>query len=205
MSYIGNLKQIIQGFAATARKYAAAVEENDRRYLPDIAQRENDKLEREFMAAFDGASARLDEEQDAVLATIDRWATLDGSEIDSADMQLLTGAFDLTVQDIEELAERYSENYTMLRALQAYVDKHNRDRTPEELARNPFGTSLSDLPIPTPERRREAVGKFHSGALSMLSSIKNTPAGSPMLDLGVENFGMKNILNTQLISILENL
>ena len=57
------------------------------------------------------------------MAQVDKWARLDPADIKD-DIQLLNGAFTLSSAELNELADKHSKNYTMLRAIKDYGDKN---------------------------------------------------------------------------------
>jgi hypothetical protein len=75
--------------------------------------------------ARDDANESIDKYCNAVIAKIDEWARLDGSQI-TDDAKLFEGGFILDDKEINELVLRYQDNYTMLKLIEQACAKAGR-------------------------------------------------------------------------------
>lgn len=94
------------------------------RFSEDYAAEEIDKLHGQLNQAALAAKDQIDSIHQEAQAAAKKWAALDGSEIGAADLSLLKGDFELSVEDLTALVVKYWDNGTMINAIDKYVKRH---------------------------------------------------------------------------------
>lgn len=102
-------------------------------------------------AAKDQIAAILGE----AVAAANKWAELDGTKIDEADLALLRGDFDLSGDDIQRLVVKHQNNAVMLNAIARYTRK----------------SGSPQWYVPTKEGKIQAYNTMAEGALKVIGSI----------------------------------
>lgn len=141
------------------------------RYMPAVAAPIIEQAVAACTAQYNAAKGKIDEIIAAAVASVDAWAVLDPAQI-TADSELLTDAFDLTSDELRQLVKRNFDNYTMIRMITDYANRHVRDE------KNPD----TYIDIPTAEKKRGAYESVRRGAVSLLDTMYNAPVVDTMLD-----------------------
>lgn len=192
------MKDTIADFYSRMKAYNDKRQENNRVYLQMIAAEENEKLRKEALNVYENAKAALNASVDAGIASSKAWGELNGAEVDDADMKLLQGGFSLTTDDLDGLIARHIKNGTMVRAVEDYADAH--------------GIPLSWRP--EVKSKVEAWEALRGSGLSLLASLFNActadsadystrSAGGPMMDIAVQEWGIRFSSETVLSGILD--
>ncbi len=153
--YVGKMKDVLVAFNNTAldiRKKKQAAQEQ---YKDDIAASEiaklQDQLKQEEATAREQIASIL---QQAVSAA-KQWAMPDGTKIDAADLELLRGDFNLSVEDLNALLVKHQQNGVMVNAIAKYAKEH----------------SITTGYVPNVEDKVSAYEAFANGANNMISNI----------------------------------
>ena len=148
---------------------------NVTRYLPDVAEQENKKLDADKAAAATAAKERVNsiaDKADKDAGTLDE---INPFSISDDYMKLLGGAFDLTIPQVQHIATECQKSPTMLSAIDAYCKRHEMR-----------------LNRATAESRRSGIAEIRASALSVVSKIESTNYRNGGHDLSaplvVENF-----------------
>ena len=153
--FITLMKNTVKGFYNDASEASSKKDKNNNTYLAGIAAEENAKLDSDIQNKYFKATNDINNILEAAKADSDKWSVLDGKKIDSADLELLRGGFNLGYKELSELVEKHSNNATMLNAISEYADKHN----------------VSGLFIPTVYSKNEAYTRLALSANQLCSSI----------------------------------
>lgn len=89
------------------------------------------------------------------IAAANKWAELDGTKIDEADLALLRGDFELSGNDIQRLVVKHQDNAVMLNAIAKYTRK----------------SGSPQWYVPTREGKIQAYNIMADGACKMIGSI----------------------------------
>ena len=92
---------------------------------------------------------------DEAVAAANKWAELDGTKIDEADLALLRGDFELSGDDIQRLVVKHQDNAVMLNAIAKYTRK----------------SGSTQWYVPTKEGKIQAYNIMADGALKVIGSI----------------------------------
>ena len=157
--YVARMKKAVTTFQGTARRIAKEQDRNREELSVGRAMSANTELSRELLQAENDALNEINLVIELVTAGLGKTVPLDGSAVTS-DVQLLSGAFDLSKEQLQELANKYQGNPTMLNAIMKYVREHR----------------ISGVIVQTQEDKLEAYKTFANGARDMLSRIKADPA-----------------------------
>ena len=103
-----------------------------------------------------------------VAKDLEIWAVLNPAQR-SPDANLLTGEYGkLTVDELQQLADKHCENYSMLRILSVYIEKN-------------YGDS-SGIHLVTVDGKRTAYAQIHEKAVEMVEQIHSAPVDDSVLD-----------------------
>ena len=154
-TYVGKMKDVLVAFNNTAldiRKKKQAVQEQ---YKDDIAASEIAKLQNQLKQAEATAREQIADIQQQAVAAAKQWAMPDGTKIDTADLELLRGDFNLSVEDLNSLLIKHQGNGVMVNAIAKYAKEHG----------------ITPGYIPNVEDKLFAYEAFASGANKMVSDI----------------------------------
>ena len=160
--HLKDMKNSVTKFYNAMQKAKADIAKNNDTYLPEIAKEENEKIESDLRALGRAAEAEIDTIGQEALADVERWKALSGKEIDDEDLKLLSGAFNLTNEDIDSLVQKHKDNGTMIRAIGDYADAHN----------------IVTM-IPTPEAKIKAYSIAAGDAKNMITNIEDALTRTP--------------------------
>jgi cell division protein YceG involved in septum cleavage len=153
--FITSMKNTIKNYYKAATEAAEKKDKNNSTYLAGIAAEENAKLDSFIQSQYAKSINEIDGILEAAKADSEKWSVLDGKKIDSADLELLRGGFNLGYKELSELVEKHSNNATMLNAISEYASNHN----------------VNGLFIPTVYSKNEAYTKLALSASQLCSSI----------------------------------
>jgi len=182
------MKDVISSYAATLKSITGERTRNNDIYKDSIAAEENAKLDSRMISAFNNAIDSIMDIQKTAAEESEQWGELNGSDIDTADLQLLHGPFTLNDNDIMNLIEKHYSNGTMLRAISDYCEER--------------GKQTIQQVIPTVYTKQEAWAKIAAGADGIIRSLTEQPLGGPMLDLAIEQFGTPTSFSESLYRVI---
>lgn len=191
-TYITQMKGTITKFYNAMQEAKKKIDNNNSIYLPDIAAGENEKIKADLHTKERAAEAEINAIRDKAHEAVDRWKALSGKEIEDADLKLLSGAFNLTAEDLTDLIMKHKDNGTMIRAIGDYADAHK-----------------IVVMVPTPEAKKRAYNIAHDDAINMLGTIEaNVSDFSPnysgfSVEMMLSGFmDQVNMINNQTMSVL---
>lgn len=141
---------------------------NVTRYLPDVADQENRRLDADKAAAATAAKERVNsiaDKADKDAGTLDE---INPFSISDDYMKLLGGAFDLTIPQVQHIATEYQKSPTMLAAIDAYCKRHEMK-----------------LNRTTSESRRSGIEEIRQSALSLIDRIGTANYKNASADLSL--------------------
>ena len=156
--YVKRMKDVLVSFNATAQRIHRDMDRNNTNYKPDVAADENTRLQVELNKAAGDARAQIDSIYEDAAAAVMKWAEPAGGEINTADLTLLNGSFDLSVEALHDLLVKHQDNGTMVNAIAKYAKKS--------------GVVLDY--IPNASDKLAAYEAFAGSAHSMIGSIVGT-------------------------------
>ena len=190
--YLQEMKNALSGFYNKAKEYERNVEQARQRYQPDIAAEEIKKFDSSLEADKRAAINTITDAKDQGIQAAQRWAALDGSNIDDGDMKLLK--FDLSPDQFAALVDKHRNNGTMCFILKQYAEKHSKQeqKDGEFLAWD----SLSSVDVPTVEEKIKAYNQFAESAIATVNNMTGYGWGkgvsNPVIESSVKNFGTPN-------------
>ena len=128
MQYVNKMKNALVSFNTTAQKIRRDMDRNNRDFLPDAASDANVKLQANLNKAADSARDQIDAIHEDARKAVQKWAEPAGAEIDTADLKLLDGSFQLSAEDLHNLLVKHQNSGTMVNAIAKYAREH--DLTP---------------------------------------------------------------------------
>lgn len=200
--YLQEMKNALSGFYNKAKEYERNVEQARQRYQPDIAAEEIKKFDSSLEADKRAAINTITDAKDQGIQAAQRWAALDGSDIDDGDMKLLK--FDLSPDQFAALVDKHRNNGTMCFILKQYAEKHSRQEQKDDefLAWD----SLSSVDIPTVEEKIKAYNRFAESAIATVNNMTGYGWGkgvsNPVIEGSVKNFGTPNQFNYKWLEVL---
>lgn len=153
--YVNKMKDVLTSFQTTATEIRRQVDFAEQNYAADYAAEERNKLQAQLNQAAEKARAQIDAIHAEAGEAARKWASLDGENVDHADLDLLKGGFDLTGDDVHELLVKHQGNGTMVRAIAKYAKEYGI--TPE------YVPNLAD--------KLTAYSAFCASAHSVISDI----------------------------------
>ena len=91
--YVNRMREVLTTFNQEAIGISGAMADSRERYSQEYAFAELDKLRRQLNEAATNARDQIDSIHMEAQAAARKWATLDGKEINTADLSLLKGDF----------------------------------------------------------------------------------------------------------------
>lgn len=153
--YVGKMKDVLVSFNNTALNIRKKMQYAHNQYKTDIAATEENKLREQLNQAAEGARDQITDILRQAVASAKAWAAPDGTKIDTADLELLRGDFNLSTEDIHGLLMKHQDNGVMVNAIAKYAKEHGN--TPSY--------------IPNVEDKVSAYGAFANGANNMIANI----------------------------------
>lgn len=153
--YVGKMKDVLVSFNTTALDIRKKKQTAQEQYKDDIAASEIAKLQGQLKQAESAAREQIADILQQAVATAKQWAMPDGTKIDTADLELLRGDFNLSVEDLDALLVKHQGNGVMVNAIAKYAKEHG----------------ITPSYIPNVEDKVSAYEAFSSGANNMISNI----------------------------------
>lgn len=153
--YVGKMKDVLVSFNNTALDIHKKMQYAHEWYNADVAGEEDNKLRAQLQKAEVGARDQIAEILQQASAAAKEWAAPDGTKIDSADLELLRGDFNLSDEDINSLLVKHQGNGVMVNAIAKYAKAHG----------------ITPHYIPNVEDKVSAYEAFANGANGMISNI----------------------------------
>lgn len=178
--YVGSFKDIIKGYYKKQKAFNAKIADNNKRFSPEYAEKENKAVKEQQTQAYNEAQASINEVFTTVRGLLAN-ANFINVESLTADRLFFAddSGFDLSAEEVQGFVERYKDNFTMLRLIKDWIAKH--DKTTKE---HPVGKYAS-VNIITPVDMVQAYKKFGEGALAVCDKIYGN--GIIMQDLDYSN------------------
>ena len=178
--YVGSFKDIIKGYYKKQKAFNAKIADNNKRFSPEYAEKENKAVKEQQTQAYNEAQASINEVFTTVRGLLAN-ANFINVESLTADRMFFAddSGFDLSAEEVQGFVERYKDNFTMLRLIKDWIAKH--DKTTKE---HPVGKYAS-VQIVTPMDMVQAYKKFGEGALAVCDKIYGN--GIIMQDLDYSN------------------
>ena len=178
--YVGSFKDIIKGYYKKQKAFNAKIADNNKRFSPEYAEKENKAVKEQQTQAYNEAQASINEVFTTVRGLLAN-ANFINVESLTADRMFFAddSGFDLSAEEVQGFVERYKDNFTMLRLIKDWIAKH--DKTTKE---HPAGKYAS-VKIITPVDMLQAYKKFGEGALAVCDKIYGN--GIIMQDLDYSN------------------
>lgn len=166
--YVGQMKDAVKSYYKRQQNFNAQIEENNKRYSPDYATKENAKIKDEQDKAYKEAEKNVN---DVFLTVRGLLANANFVNVESltADRMLFSNdsGFNLSVAEVQAFVERYSKNYTMLRLIADWIARN--DIPTQD---HPVGKYAS-VEIVLPVDILHAYKAFAEGALTLIDKIYN--------------------------------
>lgn len=142
------------------------------RYLSALTEYNEDakRLSEDEIASegrYEKALAEIEAISEEVTEAVNRWAVL-RAYMRHSDADLLTPEYDLTRDEVQNLAFKHRQNYTMLRIISVYIRKN-------------FGDD-SGIRLVTVTGKRAAYSAIHDSAVEMANRIHTAPVEDSVLD-----------------------
>lgn len=178
--YVGSFKDIIKGYYKKQKAFNAKIADNNKRFSPEYAEKENKAVKEQQTRAYNEAHASINEVFTTVRGLLAN-ANFINVESLTADRIFFAddSGFDLSAEEVQGFVERYKDNFTMLRLIKDWIAK------PDKITKeHPFGKYAS-VKIITPVDMVQAYKKFGEGALAVCDKIYGN--GIIMQDLDYSN------------------
>lgn len=153
--YVGKMKDVLVSFNSTALEIRQKMQYAQEQFKTDIAAEEVDKLRGQLNQAAEAARDQIAAILRQAIAAAKEWAAPDGTKIDTADLELLRGDFNLSADDLHGLLVKHQSNGVMVNAIAKYAKDHE----------------IFPNYIPNVEAKVSAYETFAKGADSTISDI----------------------------------
>lgn len=170
-SYIQKMKEAITNYLGSVQATQKKIEEGYGLYLPEAAQKEEERLLGEQAKKRKAAEDAIEAAYNEGSKPARNWGRLDGSKI-TEDARLLDGP-GVTPKQFDELVERYSDNYTMLDRLRGYGEARNAEAVKSGNGSVTFGP-YNVASIPDPNSRVEVWNLARAQAHGFLDIADGT-------------------------------
>lgn len=124
-NYVSRMKDVTVSFNRTALEIRNKMDYNNQHFNADYAGEENARLQAEMNRAADQARGQIDSIHNEAAAAARKWAEPSGENIDTADLNLLKGDFDLSAEDLHMLLVKHQWNSVMVNAIAKYAKEHD--------------------------------------------------------------------------------
>ena len=171
---IQRLQTVLAAYSDNVRKVNQRIEHDRNTYLPDVFKEREAEALNDLHRLAREARQEIETVKNTEIDNVNEWARMNGAKIDSGDLALLNGAFDLSGKDIDALVAKHKDNATMLNAIGKYYEQRQSQGAKD-------GTlSLSDaisIPaIPTAKNKTDAIIRFARHAENLVAGIENNPS-----------------------------
>lgn len=202
--YISNLRRAINGYADQMRDLDDLIVHNNKYYAPAVADEKNVQAREAVNGKYYDAINAITRFAEEATAAAMEWGRMKGTDINDADMKLLSHHFDLTISDIGDLIKKHKNNATMLRAIDVYYkERHATMANREEIV-----SEIAEIPaVPSVENKVAAINNFKNAAIDLLQHIRNgsyqvTVDHAGGFDMIVDNFGDPGISSKKDLYVL---
>lgn len=187
--HIAAMREALREYNAVAREVATRMEENNQRYQPDSASKENARLKAILAQMADNTRQKISSFHSEALAAVDAWGKPSGGNLDTDDMALLSGAVPLSSKDLRAMVMKHEGNRTMLSAVEKYAQDH--------------GLTFALGYVPSPTDKAKVYSAFNASALSLLNDIQKSSGVSESL---IASFGdSDHVSDPAYLCVLEGL
>ena len=153
--YVDQMRDVLVAFNNTALDIQKKQRVAQEQYKDDIAASETAKLQDQLKQAEATAQEQIASILQQAVSAAKQWAMPDGTKIDTADLELLRGGFNLSVEDLNALLIKHQHNGVMVNAIAKYAKENG----------------IAPDYIPNVEDKVSAYEAFASGANNMISNI----------------------------------
>lgn len=160
MKFVSRMKSTLVSLNTTAQKIHEEMNRNSEMFRPDMAEAENNKLQIQLNNAVAAARDEIDAIHTQAKAAVKEWATPAGDRIDTSDLELLKGGFQLSRKDIETLLVKHQGSGTMVNAIAKYAKEHS--------------IGFADSYIPNVEDKLFVYESFAKSAHTLVSDIAHS-------------------------------
>lgn len=174
--FVNNVKKAIDGFFTKAKRFAEEVNHYERTYAKAVAEQKIAAAKEAFDSEFAALQTIFDRDLSVLKDKVDKWAVLVPGNINE-DVQLLEHDFNLTTDEMQQIADRNRNNYTMLRLLDEYAAAKNAAKDPAKLEGLYEGVTING-----PAERKAAYEQLFDGGMALIQTIYNAAADSRTLD-----------------------
>ena len=163
--YVGQMKDAVKQYYRKYSELEKQKKENASRYVQELRDQYNAELTTKQADACNRAKQTIAEVYQDVRGKLGMLCFLDSEKLNS-DRLLLESDITLSRDEIQMLIDKNAGNYTMLRLIESYVNRHNDINT------YPLGR-FAGITIPLPEDSLAIYQKFAQSAINMCDDINN--------------------------------
>ena len=124
--YVGQFRDILKGYYRKQKEYNAKIVENNKRFSPEYAEKENKQIREQQTQSYNEAKASIDDVFSTVRTLLANANFLNVESLTADRLFFETNSgFDLSADEVRSYVERYSDNFTMLRLIKDWIAKHD--------------------------------------------------------------------------------
>ena len=180
--YVGMMKDVCKNYLRKDRATLKEIADNKAKYSADYSAKLNKDAEQLRIQYYNDAKSMIVNIFDDIKQYL-TVASFPNVEALTADRLLFEeNGINLTVEEVAGFAERYRDNFTMLRIIKSWIENH-AVKGEGDLTLNPF----SAVRINLPEDYLEVYKTFAESALSMIDTIYNDSVN--FNDKTIDSFG----------------
>lgn len=168
---IQRLQKVIQAYSDNVRDVNQRIETARKTYLPDVFKQHEAAARDDLHRLAREARTEIETVKDSEIENVNEWARMNGAKIDSGDLALLNGAFDLSGKDIDALVTKHKDNATMLNAIGKYYEQRQSQGAKD----GTLSDAISIPAIPTAKNKTDAIIRFSRAAANLVTGIENNP------------------------------
>lgn len=120
--YLKQYKDVLEAYYEKQKALNKLIEENNKKFTPEYAEKENKKVRDEQKIVFEEAIEIISNIFKEVKEFLAYGSFLNVEDL-TADRLIFESGFELTAQDIKAYLERYEDNHTMKRLIADWVNK----------------------------------------------------------------------------------
>lgn len=204
-NYVASLKKSLDDYAQSVTKENAWIKKALDMYQPEYAAKEVDAAKANIRTATAKARQSVESIMQAELEKNRSWGTLKGENVDTGDLALLQGGFNLSGRDLDALVQKHRNNATMLNAIESYMTKRRENQSREDYVVD----ALSVPAVPTLANREKAIRNFARKAVGLIDAIDEKPdsitqykdtenlTDATSMDMLLAGFGSPGLSNKQ--------
>lgn len=204
-NYVASLKKTLDDYAQSVTKENAWIKKALDMYQPEYAAKEVDAAKANIRTATAKARQSVESIMQAELEKNRSWGTLKGENVDTGDLALLQGGFNLSGRDLDALVQKHRNNATMLNAIESYMTKRRENQSREDYVMD----ALSVPAVPTLENREKAIQNYARRAASLIDAVEDKPdsitqykdtenlTDATSMDMLLAGFGSPGLSNKQ--------